>query len=306
MTHLRVAVAGIVLVTVSAALAWGLAYPQNSLSDSIIRAIADIAAIVTLGLAVVPAFDEQRYRSDVADAAAGALITSSAVWAAAELVRMFGTAVRASGVAAQRLDVGTAVDFAVATPPGRVGLLGLATAIGCLLVAILRRTRSAWVTIGGLAALGLAVRGAVGHVAGSTIGGLAVALHTLAAALWCGVLAALVLVVERRGQWSRVLPRFSQVSFGCVLVLIVCGVAAGAVTLPSFPALYETGYGRLLLAKVVVTLLLVALAWRNRAQWLPAARAHRASADVSLVRSRVELAAMGVALTLAAALAVTG
>jgi putative copper resistance protein D len=51
---------------------------------------------------------------------------------------------------------------------------------------------------------------------------------------------------------------------------------------------------------------LTVLAWRNRSWWLPAARSHRATADVSRLRSRIELAGMGVAMTLAAALAVTG
>ena len=45
---------------------------------------------------------------------------------------------------------------------------------------------------------------------------------------------------------------------------------------------------------------------RNRDEWLPAARSHRATAVVSRSRSLVELASMAVALTLAAALAVTG
>ena len=51
---------------------------------------------------------------------------------------------------------------------------------------------------------------------------------------------------------------------------------------------------------------LVALGWRNRTIWLPAARTHRASADVSGARSRVQTALMTVALALAAGLAVSG
>ena len=48
------------------------------------------------------------------------------------------------------------------------------------------------------------------------------------------------------------------------------------------------------------------LAWRNRTVWLPAARRHQASADLSQSRSATELVLMAAALTLAAALAVTG
>jgi putative copper resistance protein D len=51
---------------------------------------------------------------------------------------------------------------------------------------------------------------------------------------------------------------------------------------------------------------LTALAWRNRARWLPAAKSHRVTAYVSRSRSLTELAIMAVALTMAAALSVTG
>ena len=85
------------------------------------------------------------------------------------------------------------------------------------------------------------------------------AVHTLAAALWCGALAALVLTVEHRGQWARVLPRFSQLSLVCVAALLVGGVLGAVVTLGSPSQLYATGYGRLLSAKVVVTVVLVAV-----------------------------------------------
>ena len=61
-----------------------------------------------------------------------------------------------------------------------------------------------------------------------------------------------------------------------------------------------------LLAKVAVTAVLMVLAWRNRSSWVPSARGHRVSAEVSGRRSGLELTLMAVALTLAAALAVTG
>jgi putative copper resistance protein D len=124
--------------------------------------------------------------------------------------------------------------------------------------------------------------------------------------MWCGVLAALLLTVEHRGQWARVLPRFSQLSLMCVAALLLGGVLAAAVTIASPSQLYATGYGRLLSAKVMVTVVLVVLAYRNRTMWLPAARSHRATAVVSRSRSQFELGIMAVALTLAAALAVTG
>jgi len=91
-----------------------------------------------------------------------------------------------------------------------------------------------------------------------------------------------------------------------VAALLLGGVIGAAVTIASPSQLYATDYGRLLSAKVVVTVVLVVLAYRNRTMWLPAARSHRATAVLSRSRSLFELAIMAVALTLAAALAVTG
>lgn len=277
----------------------------------LIRVASDIAAVVSLGLVVVPAFDAQRYRAEIAARAARPLIIVSAVWTVAELVRLVVGASEAAGSQLARLGVRITVEFAVDTAAGRADLVCLASAaVVCLVAAtspgrvIPGSTAAALAT--GAAAMGVAGRSLVGHLAENPLGGVAVALHALSAAVWCGALTALVLVVTHRGQWARVLPRFSQVSLVCVLILLVFGLLGAVVTLDSPTALYDTGYGRVLSAKVAVTAALVVLAWRNRARWLPAARAHRASADVSRVRSRIELAMMAVALTLAAALAVTG
>jgi putative copper resistance protein D len=308
--RLRTVAVGAAVVAATAVSAWALAFPQNSLSDTLIRAVADCAAVVTLGLAVVPMFDTDRYRREVAQRASGPLIVASAVWAVAEVVRLVVAAAQAAGVSAVRLGVDTVGEFTASTTAGRSGSLCAAAAIVVGVVAAVA-SRSEWkpavgVVLAGAAAVGLTGRSLIGHLSESPGGGLAVAVHALAAALWCGALAALVLVVEHRGQWARMLPRFSRVSLVCVVTLVVCGIAAATVTLHSPAEFVTTGYGRLLSAKVVLTVALTVLAWRNRSWWLPAARSHRATADVSRLRSRIELAGMAVALTLAAALAVTG
>jgi putative copper resistance protein D len=309
MTRLRPVAVGAAVVVAAAVAAWALTFPQNSLSGTLIRAIADCSAVVTLGLAVVPMFDTARYRREVAERAANPLVVAAAVWAVAEVLRLVVTAAQAAGVSTVRVGVRTTAEFAVATAAGRSGLVCLAAAVTAGVAAV--ASRGGWkpavgVVVAGAAAVGLTGRTLVGHLSESPGGGLAVAVHALAAALWCGALAALVLVIEHRGQWARVLPRFSQVSLSCVATLVVCGVAATVVRLGSPVDLATTGYGRLLSAKIVLTGALTFLAWRNRTWWLPAARAHRADASVSRLRSRIEVVGMAVALTLAAALAVTG
>jgi len=215
-------------------------------------------------------------------------------------------AAEAAAVPVFRLGLVTASDFALHTAAGRTALFSATAALVVVAAVIAPRTPSANLAVAGVAAVGVTARPLTGHLSESAIGGAAIAAHTLAAALWCGTLAALVLTVEHRGQWARVLPRFSQLSLGCVVVLLAGGVAGAVVALGSPAQLISTGYGRLLSAKVVVMGVLVVVAWRNRTMWVPAARSHRAAAVVSRSRALTELAIMAVALALAAALAATG
>lgn len=277
------------------------------MTGALIRALADGAAIVTLGLAAVPLLESDRYRAELSRRATGPLALAAAIWLLAEIVRLTVEAAQTAGVGFWQIGVRTLTDFGLYTASGRSGLVGIAAALVVGVVAILvPRGATTTSAIVGVAAVGMAARTLTGHLSESPIGGMAVAVHALAAAVWCGVLAALVLTVTHRGQWARVLPRFSQLSLSCVGVLLIAGVAGAAVKLDSPAELWGTGYGRLLAAKVVVTVILLVLAWRNRSQWLPAARAHRSSAALSQHRSLVELGMMAVAVTLAAALAVTG
>lgn len=302
---------GALCVGGAAGLAWALAYPQNSPADSAVRATSDLAAVVTLGLVVVPALDVGRHRAELAGRAARPLVVVSALWAVAELFRLFLGAVDAAGSSAARVGVRTTVVFTVDTAVGRAGLVCLVAAVVVCGLAVASPggtvpSSTPGVVAVGAAAVGVAGRSLVGHLSENPLGGMAVAVHALAAALWCGVLAALVLVVTHRGQWARVLPRFSRMSLWCVVGLLVFGVVGAVETLRSPTDLYATAYGRVLAAKLVVTVVLVVLAARNRAGWLPAARSHRVTVDVSRGKSRFELAVMAVAVTLAAALAVTG
>jgi putative copper resistance protein D len=283
-----------------------LAYPGGSLTATMVRAVADCAAVTALGLAAVPILDDARYRGELISRAAPPLATACAVWLVAELTRLVVLAAQAAGVSIDRLGIAATIEFATHTAAGRSVLVSIAAAaVVCATTLVASRTVPVGIAVAGVAAVGVTARLLTGHFAESTLSGIAVAAHSLAAALWCGALIGLVLTVEHRGQWARVLPRFSQLALYCVVVLLVGGVVGAASRLGSPTALYESGYGRVLVAKVVVTVALVVLGWRNRTIWLPAARSHRATAMVSRTRSLVELSIMAVALTLAAGLAVT-
>ncbi len=307
MTHGR-AVAGALLVTAAACvLAWALAFPGASLSAALVRSLADGAAVVTVGLAVVPALDGPRYRDELLRRGTAPLLAASAVWLAAELVRLVLATAEAAGRSVGTVGLHTVFDFSVHTAPGRAALVTIVAAAAVALAAGLApRSAPVAAATAGVAAIGVVGHPLTGHLGESALGGIAVAVHTLAAALWCGVLAALVLTVSHRGQWARMLPRFSQLSLASVGVLLLGGMVAGLAVLDTPAQLVTTGWGRVLCAKLVLTASLMTLAWRNRASWLPDARAHRSSAGLSRTRAYTELGVMAVTLAAAATLAVTG
>ncbi|MCW2685986.1 MAG: Copper resistance protein [Mycobacterium sp.] len=307
MTRTRLLAGALSLVAAAPVAAWSLAYPDGSPATVLVRTLADCAAVVTLGLAAVPLLETGRYRGELSARATGPLAAAAAVWLVAELTRLVVTAAQTTAVPVMRLGLRTPVQFALDTTAGRSGLVSVAAAAVCLAAVqngtAAARTLPVVVATVGVAAVGLAVRTVTGHLGESALGGIAVAVHALAAALWCGMLAALALTVRHRGQWARVLPRFS---LWCVAALLAAGVFSAVVILDSPADLYATGYGRLLLAKMVLMLALIVVAWRNRSAWLPAARSHQISARASQARSLTELGIMAVALAMAAALAVTG
>lgn len=306
MTHGR-AVSGGLLVTVAACvLAWALAFPGASLPAALVRAVADGAAVVTIGLTVVPALDGPRYRDELLRRGTTPLLAASTMWLAAELVRLVLATAEAAGRSAGNIGLHTVWDFSVETAPGRAALVTIAAAaVVAIAAGLAPRTAPVAAVTAGVAAIGVVGHPLTGHLGEDALGGIAVAVHTLAAAMWCGVLAALVLTVSHRGQWARVLPRFSQLSLASVCVLLIGGVVAGLAVLETPARLVTTGWGRVLSAKLALTVVLLALAWRNRASWLPDARAHRATAGLSRARAYTELGLMAVTLAAAATLAVT-
>ncbi|MGJ6121260.1 CopD family protein [Mycolicibacterium sp. Y3] len=297
---------GTAALVVGLLLAWALTYPQVAFGATVTRAAADVAAVLVLGLALVPMLDIPRYRDELATRSAAAMTVAAALWLVAEVARLFTAAAATAAVPLSTLGVRTTVEYAISTVAGRADLISVLAAALVGALTIWWRTPAAGVAVAGIAAIGTTARTLAGHLSENAFGGIAVTLHALAAAVWCGLLAALVLTVGHRGQWARVLPRFSALSLWCVVVLLVGGIGSAVVTLDTPTQLWSTGYGRLVLAKVLFTAALLGLAWHNRTDWLPSARGHRVTAATSSRRSYTELALMTVALTLAAALAVTG
>ena len=110
-------------------LAWVLARPEPPPVAAAVRAVADISAVLTLGLAVVPRLDGLRYRAELARRAGRPLAVAAGVWLVAELIRTVLAAAETAATPVARLSVPTVLEFVSGTVPGRSAVFSLATAV---------------------------------------------------------------------------------------------------------------------------------------------------------------------------------
>jgi copper transport protein len=148
------------------------------------------------------------------------------------------------------------------------------------------------------AALGLwsiAIPGLSGHAGDPGRGVLTTAVdaaHVLAAAIWAGGLVQLFWVTPRTAEGaaapvaasvrSRSVARFSKIALACVVVVAATGVARALWEVGAVSELWTTEYGKLLLAKSALLLVLIGLGYRNR-QMLSNFPALRRSVGVEIV-----------------------
>lgn len=105
-------------------------------------------------------------------------------------------------------------------------------------------------------------------------------LHVLAASVWVGGIACLLLALPaatrqlERPERSRLLLatllRFSPVALASVIVIAATGVIQAYIDVRSLHALFHSTYGTLIIAKTVLLLSLIGLGWINRERVIPA------------------------------------
>lgn len=288
-------------------IAWTLA---DSVGPALVRVLTLSLGSVVLGLGVL-SWMSRDDRRPVASAATlwRAAAALGGLWALSEAVLLTTTAADVENVEVSRMSVAQFTEFLTGATSGRIGTAAVVctVAIAALSAYAFRSGRDLPVVpLIALSAVALVLRPVTGHMSQQVLGSALDAAHALAAATWMGVLAAMALVLNSRGAWATWLPRYSTLAWRCVWVLSVTGVIDAAVKLGSVFAVYETGYGRIVLAKVLVLAALLVLAWWWRRTWVKGAAAHRVGAEASLKRAVVEVVAMGVPFGLAAALATTG
>ena len=228
--------------------------------------------------------------------AAGAAVFQLVIWEPAveqeaEAGRRFGLLLPAAGFGAAALGALILLQLTGAgwdTRFGRVMIIGIGIAVAGLVFLAVPALRRVW-EIPALAMLPLPTLS--GHALDRGQGVLALVLdvaHVTAAAVWIGGLAALALALWAGEERLR-LPlarRFSALALASVILLAGTGIGRALQELDSFSQLWTTGYGRAILAKSGLLVVLVFLAARNRLLFLsgPLASLRRGvTAEVILV-----------------------
>ena len=213
-------------------------------------------------------------------------------------------------------DGGTLVAALGGTLFGQVAIARLVLAAALAAALFAGRREAALAACGALSAGLLAMLAATGHGAAEQGADRVVhlsvdAVHLLAAGAWLGALPALAFALRQGaeiGFAARVTRRFSALGIASVAALLLSGAVNAWYTVRDLPALFGTGYGALLCAKLALFAAMLALAAINRLHWTPrlAVAGESALALSRLRRNALAETALGLAvLGLVAALGVT-
>ena len=250
-----------------------------------------LVAVIAVGLGLLGCGALDRERPDMRSAAAAA----ATLWTSATLLQL--------GLLSWELGGGSEVFGSDRLRALVAQLVLVVVATGCWTFGRRRAAAIVGTMVAVAAVLPLVI---VGHPASAdhpVVTTLSVSAHVVGAVTWVGGLAALGwLAVREEPDWSGALPRYSRLAFASVVVLIVCGVvsALGRLTRPA--DLLTSGYGAILLLKVVLVCGLVAAGWLQReyvVHRVPVSRRHFVAV------ASMELTTMTLALALAVALART-
>lgn len=275
-----------------------------------LRTVHDLAAATTVGLLVLAAWCVGPGPGKRREGLGGprrvlvrAATTAATVWLVSALAVLVLTAADVSGFSPAAPGFSTVLaSFSFQVDLGRALLVSLLL-VG--LVAVLSAVATRITVVAGAAVaslLALLPLALAGHAAGNndhmnSVDSLA--LHLVAVCVWVGGLAALVLTGGRLGdQRPAVVARYSTLAGVCFAVVAASGAVNAGLRLGSFTAL-ATGYGLLVIGKVVALGLLGLAGYVHRRRTIPRLAAQpRLFARVATV----ELVVMGATLGLAVAL----
>ena len=276
------------------------------------RVLADLAAILTVGLllagaVLVPARDGvlQGARLRWTKAARW----SALAWAAAVVAQVVLTL---SDVLAEPvpsvLDPALLWSFVRDIEVGRALLVQAVLALAVGACAYVVRTTTGAALIGILALVAVVpptLTSHAGTAADHTVAVSALMVHVVAVSLWCGGIAALVLLgTADRRPFPVAVPRFSALALWCAVAVAASGMVSGWVRLGGVNDLVTTSYGRLVLLKLVLIGVLSGFGLWHRRRSLPRL-ATDASRLVFLRVAAVEVLVMAATVGVAVALSRT-
>lgn len=273
------------------------------------RVILDLAAMAVVGLVLLPklvGFDADT--EPVLARARRWTVPMALLWAAAALVSTF--------FAAAELTPGEFPDVVayvsqIGIGQGLVVSASCALAVAGLGMAAVRYGEKVPAELRIILAMfGLLPLPVTGHASNwywHDLSMVSMELHVMGASAWTGGLVALAVLVPRdRALLARALPRFSKLATVALLVVGCSGLFNGIVELALTPgaelpwALVTTGYGRLVVAKTVCTVLIALCGAHIRWRLLPGVARQQATAFVAW--AALELTVMGLAYGVAVAL----
>ncbi|GGG01869.1 copper resistance D precursor [Rhodococcoides trifolii] len=259
--------------------------PVTTYGVSAVRALGEVAAVITIGSLLLAAFLVPPQKSGVLDVdgyrAVRTASTAAVVWAACAIVLVPLTLSDTSGqpvsVALNPTNLWTGLGQVEIASAWRW------TAVVAIVLAIASRAvlRWAWTPVLLVVAIGslmpLAVTGHSSAGGSHDLATNSLILHLVGASLWAGGLFALLAHARRRGAYTDVAARrFSLVATVCFVVMAASGVVNALVRVP-LSDLFTSTYGRLVIAKVVALIVLGVFGYVQRQRALPALAADPSS-----------------------------
>lgn len=259
--------------------------PVTTYGVSAVRALGEVAAVITIGSLLLAAFFVPPQKSGVLDVdgyrAVRTASSAAVVWAACALVLVPLTLSDTSGqplsVALNPTNLWTGLGQVEIASAWRW------TAVVAIVLAIASRAvlRWAWTPVLLAVAIGslmpLAVTGHSSAGGSHDLATNSLILHLVGASLWAGGLFALLAHARRRGAYTDVAARrFSLVATVCFVVMAVSGVINALVRVP-LGDLFTSTYGKLVIAKVVALIVLGVFGYVQRQRALPALAADPSS-----------------------------
>jgi putative copper resistance protein D len=286
------------LPDVGALVRWGL---------PMVRAIHDLAAASTIGLLVVAAtiIPEARQTSRRVTAARYAC-ASGVVWVVAGLVGLVFSFADMSGTAMSDPSFGAQFQtFVFQLEFLRVAALSFAMALVVTMGAAVVRRRSGMVFLAALSILAILPLALAGHASDAASHDLAVnslGVHLVSAVLWVGGLLALAMLRPLLGKALAVsVQRYSTLAGWCFVAVAVSGAVNAWIRIGSVDNLMS-GYGVLVILKVVALVALGAAGWYQRSRVVDQITVDPLAGRLFGQLALIEVAIMGAAFAMGSAL----